>query len=196
MWVVTIFTGNLSLRIENWELVSFIFNENLKIENWVSFIFNENLDRRILDGWILKISRIHLSQSSQDIYLPIVACNSILIFHRKLERNVARRWTKKKIVVSTRATIFNPTKLNNRPTTPFSKMSLAGLISSYTQVSKSQYLSFSLFLSLCQTEKVSFLLPRLCLQGSLDESRYSEEIKYVTRFLKLIELGPTSNSLR
>ena len=177
VWVVTIFTGNLSLRIENWELVS--------------FIFNENLDRRILDGWILKISRIHLSQSSQDIYLPIVVCNSIFIFHRKLERNVARRWTKKKIVVSTRATIFNSTKLNNRPTTSFSKMSLAGLVS-YTSFKKT--VSLSLFL--CQTERVSFLLPRLCLQGGLDESRYSEEIKYVTRFLKLIELGPTSNSLR
>ena len=143
MWVVTIFTGNLSLRIENWELVSFIFNENLKIENWVSFIFNENLDRRMLDGWILKISRIHLSQSSQDIYLPIVVCNSIFIFHRKLGRNIIRRWIKKKIVFSTRATIFNSTKLNNRPTTPFSKISLAGLVS-YTSFKKTMSLSLSL----------------------------------------------------
>ena len=125
VWVVTIFT-------------------KFVIENWVSFIFNENLDRKILDGWILKISRIHFSQSSQDIYLPIVVCNSILIFHRKLERKlVAWRWTKKKIVVSTCATIFNSTKLNNRPTTPFSKISLAGLVS-YTSFKKTMSLSLSL----------------------------------------------------
>ena len=162
VWVVTIFTGNLSLKIENWELVSFIFNENLKIENWVSFIFNENLDRRMLDGWILKISRIHLSQSSQDIYLPIVACNSILIFHRKLGRNITRRWTKKKIVVSTRATIFNSIKLNNRSNDSIfqNEPRRAGLL--HTSFKK----TVSLSLSAKQRKFPSFSLPSASKEDS------------------------------
>ena len=172
VWI-TLFTGNLSLRIENWELRIeywelnidiFYIQWKLRIENWelLSFIFNENLDRRMLDGWILKISRIHLSQSSQDIYLPIVVCNSIFIFHRKLERNVARRWTKKKIVVSTRATIFNSIKLNNRSNDSIfqNKPRRAGFLHKF------QKDNVPLSLSAKQRESPSFFLPSVSKEDS------------------------------
>ena len=62
MWI-KFFTGNLSLRIENWELrienwVLRIENWELRIENWIliSFIFNENWELRIENWYLLYLN--------------------------------------------------------------------------------------------------------------------------------------------